>query len=95
MHESIDAVFTAGAIVGAVLVTTLLVVPLIRYIVLIAATCAIAAVYFRGGIPELIVYVNGVQAEIVSKPIFSGGILAGVLFVTLLRLGRPQRRISG
>jgi hypothetical protein len=88
MHESIDTVFTAGVIVGAVLATTLLVVPAIRYVVLLVATCTIATVYVRGGVAGLIVYVTGMQTEIVSKPIFSAGMLTGAVAIAVFRLRR-------
>jgi hypothetical protein len=95
MNESMDGVFIAGAVVGAVLVTTFLVVPVIRYIVLIVATCMIAAIYLHGGISELIVYVYGMQTEIASKPVFSLGTIAGALLVTLFRLGKRERQVAG
>jgi len=92
MHESIlDTAFTAGAIVGAVLVATVLVVPLIRYIALVAATSAIALAYYHGGVAELVVYINRVQAEVVSKPTFSTGILAGSLVAWIALRGRRGR----
>jgi hypothetical protein len=94
MHSSIDTDFTAGAIVSAVLVTTLLVVPLVRYFVLIAATCAIAVIYFRGGVPELVTYMHGIEAGLAGEPVFSIGILAGALFVALTRSGRRSTRMT-
>jgi hypothetical protein len=94
MHESIDATFTAGAIVGAVLVTAILVVPLARYVVLIAATCAIVGIYFTGGIPALVADISDVQAVIFSEPAFSAGTIAGVLVVSLISLGIRRTRIA-
>jgi hypothetical protein len=94
MHESTDGAFIAGAVVAAVLVTTFIVVPVLRYIVLIVATCVIAAIYLHGGIPALIVYVYGIQTEIASKPVFSLGTIAGALLVTLFRLGKQERQVE-
>jgi len=95
MHGStLDTAFTAGAIVGAVLVATILVVPLVRYVALVAATSAIAALYLHGGVPELVVWINGLQGEIVSKPTFSAGVIAGTL-VALIGLGITRRRAAG
>ena len=95
MQESMDGVFIAGAVVGAVLVTTFLVVPVIRYIILIVATCVIAVIYLHAGIPGLISYVYGVQTEVASKPVFSLGTIAGTLLVTLFRLGNRERQVEG
>jgi hypothetical protein len=94
MDESMDSVFIAGAVVGAVLVATLLVVPVLRYIVLIVATSVIVAIYLHGGIPGLILYVYGMQIEITNKPVFSLGTIAGALLVTLFRLGKRERRVE-
>jgi hypothetical protein len=94
MHASIDTDFIAGAIVSVVLVTTLLVVPLVRYFVLVTATCAIAVVYFRGGILDLITCIHGLQTEIGGNPIFSIGIFAGALLVALIRSGKGSRRAT-
>ena len=76
------------------MLTAILVVPLARYVVLIAATCAIVGIYFTGGIPALIADVNGMQAVIISEPAFSAGMIAGVLVVSLISLGIRRRRIA-
>jgi hypothetical protein len=55
------------------------VVPLARYVVLIAATCAIVGIYFTRGIPALIADVNGTQVVVITEPAFSAGTVAGVL----------------
>jgi hypothetical protein len=92
MDENIViSAFIAGLVVAAVLVTTILVVPIIRYVVLIAATCTILAIYLHGGVRELVAYVSDAQTEMIGKPTFSAGGVAGVLLVMLIGL-RTKRR---
>jgi hypothetical protein len=83
MNEAIGAVFVTGFIFGAVIVTTLLVVPLIRYIILIAAACAIGVIFLHGGAIELVACVNGLLAEAGRNAIFSLGALVGATVVAL------------
>jgi hypothetical protein len=92
MQGSVSAVFMSGVIVGVVLLTTILVVPLFRYLVLVAATVMIAAIYLHGGVPELAVYASSGELEVAREPIFSAGVFAGGMMVTLVRFWK--RRIA-
>jgi hypothetical protein len=94
MSEGVEAAFTAGALVGAVLAATVLLVPFVRYFVLVAATMAIVVIYLRGGVTELVDHVNALQAVVVSAPTFSAGIIGGGLAAVLLSLGRRTRRAA-
>jgi hypothetical protein len=87
---SIGTAFTAGALVGTVLVATVLLVPLVRYVALVTATMAIMLVSLRGGVSELVDYVDGLQALLGSAPAFSAGIVGGGLAVVLIGL-KPSR----
>jgi hypothetical protein len=93
MNENVfDSAFTTGLLVAAVLFTTILVVPIIRYVVLVAATCTIVIIYLHGGVSELVSYVNDAQTEMVRKLTFSAGSIAGVLMVALIGLRTRRRR---
>jgi hypothetical protein len=89
---SVNAAFTAGAIAGAVLVATTLLVPFIRYVALVVATMAIMVIFLRGGASELVDYVDGLQALVGSAPTFSAGIIGGGLAVVLISLRSRGRR---
>jgi hypothetical protein len=92
MQGSVSAVFMSGVIVGVVVLTTIFVVPIFRYLVLIAATIGIAVIYLHGGVPELAVYASSGQVEVTREPMFSAGVFAGGMVVTLVRLWK--RRIA-
>jgi hypothetical protein len=91
---SVDSAFTAGAIVGAVVVSTFLLIRFIRYVALIAATMAIVVVSLRGGVAELIGYVDALEGLVGTAPTFSAGIIGGGLLVALIRAGRERRRAA-
>jgi hypothetical protein len=91
---SVDTAFTAGAIVGAVLIATVALVPLIRYVALVAATMAIAVVSIRGGVSELVDCVDAFQGLVGSAPTFSVGIIGGGLAVALIGLVSRRRRTA-
>ena len=91
----LDSVFetalAAGAIVGAVLVATILVVPFVRYAALIATTSVIVVIYLRGGVAALVAFIDALQAEMANKPAFSAGMIAGMALVAVA-FGRPSVR---
>jgi len=91
---SVNAAFTAGAIVGAVVVATVLWVPFVRYVALVAATIAIVVMFLRGEISALVDYVDSLQALVGSAPTFSAGIIGGGLAVVLIGLGSRRRRAA-
>jgi hypothetical protein len=92
MHENIFVpAFSAGLVVAVVFITTMLVVRIVRYVVLILATCAISAIYLHGGISELVAYASDAQTEMISKLTFSAGGIVGVLLVMLVGL-RTRRK---
>jgi hypothetical protein len=92
MNENIFVpAFTAGLIVAVVFITTIWVVPVVRYIVLISATCTILAIYLHGGISELVAYASDAQTEMISKLTFSAGCIAGALLVMLVGLRTGSR----
>jgi hypothetical protein len=94
MHENIFVpAFSAGLVVAVVFITTMLVVPVVRYVVLISATCAVSGIYLHGGISELVAYAGDAQTEMISKLTFSAGGVVGVLLVMLV--GLRTRRKSG
>jgi hypothetical protein len=92
MSQGVDTGFVAGAIVGAVLVATILLVPFVRYVGLVAATIAIVVVCLHGGIAEIIEHVSALQAAVASAPTFSAGIVGGALAITLIGVGSRRRR---
>jgi hypothetical protein len=91
LDSAFETALAAGTIVGAVLVATILVVPFVRYAALIATTSVIVVIYLRGGVAELITFVNAVQSEMADKPIFSAGMIAGTALVVVAFGGRPRR----
>jgi hypothetical protein len=94
MSQSVDTAFVAGAIVGVVLVATILLVPLVRYVALLAATIAIVVVCLHGGISELVDHVSALQAGVASAPSFSAGVVGGALATALIRSGSRRRRAA-
>jgi hypothetical protein len=89
--STFEAALAAGAIVGAVLVATILVIPFVRHVALIATTMAIMVIYLRGGVAELVTFVNATQAGMADKPTFSVGMIAGVALVVVVLGGRRGR----
>ena len=65
-------------------------VPLVRYVALLIATMAITLISLRGGVSELVDYVDGLQAVLGSAPTFTAGIVGGGLAVVLIGL-KPFR----
>lgn len=92
MQESLfDTALTAGVLVGVVLVTTVLWVPLVRYIVLVVAASAIVIGYLHGGVSELVTHTNALEAEFIRAPTFTAGVMIGVL-VTIVGVVGIRRR---
>jgi hypothetical protein len=89
--SSFEVAVAAGAIVGAVLVATILVVPLVRYVALVATTSVIVIIYLRGGVAELVTFINDLQAEMIDKPTFSVGMIAGMTLVVIAFGGHRGR----
>jgi hypothetical protein len=84
MSQGVDTAFVAGGMVGVVLAATVRLVPLVRYVALVAATIAIAVITLHGGISELIEHVSALQAAVVGAPTFSAGIISGALAIALI-----------
>jgi hypothetical protein len=93
LDSAFEAALAAGAIVGAVLVATILVVPFVRYAVLIATTSVIVVIYLRGGVADLVTFISALQAEMAGRPTFSAGMIAGMVLVAFA-LGRPRGRAA-
>lgn len=91
-NSIIDSALTAGTVVGAVLSATILVVPFVRYVALVAMTILIAVVYLHGGVPELTSSIRGLQSGMGSVPGFTGGIISGMLLVLVSAGGRRRGR---
>jgi hypothetical protein len=85
-----DMAFT-GVLVGVVLVTTIILIPRMRAIVLVAATSVIAIGYLHGGVAELVAHADALRAEVIRAPTFSAGLIAGaVVAVALMMSLRPR-----
>jgi len=91
-NSVIDSGLTAGTIVGAVLSATILLVPFVRYVALVAMTSLIAVVYLHGGVSELTSSIMGLQSGMASAPGFTGGIISGMLLVLVSAGGRRRGR---
>jgi len=93
LDNAFEAALAAGAIVGAVLVATILVVPFVRYAALIATTSVIVVIYLRGGVADLVTFISALQAGMADRPIFSAGMIAGMALVAFA-FGRPRGRAA-
>jgi hypothetical protein len=90
MHADLSyAVAIAGAIVGALVYTTIVAVPMLRTVLLLGATVTIIC---QKSVPDVVAYTNSVLAVFIGEPAFSAGILAGALVVLLLRRYGPSAR---
>ena len=90
--SAIDPALTAGTIVGGVLAATILVVPFVRYVALVAMSMVIVVVYLHGGVSELTISIRGLQSGMGNMPGFTGGIISGMLLVLVSAGGRRRGR---
>jgi hypothetical protein len=90
MHADLSyAAVIAGAIVGALVYTTIAAVPVLRTIILLGATMTIIC---RRSVPDVVAYTNSILAVFIEEPTFSAGILAGALGALLLKRYGPSTR---